>query len=221
MSSKIFKIEIKWSCLYGIDWDFEKSDFSGILLTFKSSFRGLRIKGDFKMFLHFFLNIDFDLFSSLPVPTYYDVSTWSWNYHIDCKTFLVLNFLCYFILKNVNNISSKNFCYNSKNLNSPLLFSGRRQAGWAHHREAQPSNRQGIQLILYNAVLYNVVWIFLYGIAVIIIIAASVHECFLFSKIIEGLNLSNSLATICLPSDPLLVMLAIMVMVMSNFDWSE
>ena len=51
--------------------------------------------------------------------------------------------------------------------------------------------------------------------------AASVHECFLLSKIIEGLNLFNSLTTICLPSDPLLVMVAIMVMVRSNFNWSD
>ena len=54
-----------------------------------------------------------------------------------------------------------------------------------------------------------------------IVTAASVHECFLLSKIIEGLNLFNSLATVCLPSDPFLVMVAIMVMVRSNFNWSD
>ena len=54
-----------------------------------------------------------------------------------------------------------------------------------------------------------------------IITVASVHECFLLSKIFEGLNLFNSLATICLPPDPLLVLVAIMVTVRSNFNWSD
>ena len=43
----------------------------------------------------------------------------------------------------------------------------------------------------------------------------------LVSKVVQGLNLFYSLATICLPSDPLLVMVAIMVMVRSNFNWSD
>ena len=135
------------------------------MLTFKSIFtifRGLRIKGDFLMFPHFFLKIDFNLFSSLhrqltmmfPLgpeiiiligrrslySIFSAISYWKNVNNSVSKTFPKnlppLTLLVLFHNKNVKKISSKNF---SEASTSTHLFSSQGGARLAELNIVRPN----------------------------------------------------------------------------------